>query len=160
MALPGVGRRRREDARGFPPRLPRPSRGGAGNLWFFRIAAEALPAGLEELADHISILCPWGSLLRAVLAPEVAVLRRVASVGKPSAPVEIRVNASAYRAAVGLDADDVPALYRRLQPEYARAGIALTSCQTVATDPRTSWERRVRKRRHLVVVQISGLVLK
>jgi len=137
-----------------------PSRGGAGNLWFFRIAAEALPAGLEELADHISILCPWGSLLRAVLAPEVAVLRRVASVGKPSALVEIRVNASAYRAAVGLDADDVPALYRRLQPEYARAGIALTSCQTVATDPRTSWERRVRKRRHLVVVQISGLVLK
>ncbi len=137
-----------------------PSRGGAPNLCFLRIAAEALPAGLEDLADHISILCPWGSLLRAVLVPDVPVLRGVASIGKPSALMEIRVNASAYRAAVGPDAGDATRLCRRLQPEYARAGIALTSCHTAATDPRTSWERRVRRRRHLVVVQILGLVLK
>lgn len=134
-------------------------RGGASNLWFLRIAAEALPAGLDRLADQISIVSPWGSLLRAVLVPDATVLGRIARVGKPAAKIEIRVNASACRAMRASAMDGAAGLRRRLEPEYARAGIALTSCQADTTDPRSSWERRVQQGHRLMVVEILGSVL-
>lgn len=50
-------------------RSARPGRkGGLANVVFLVAAAEALPAELHAQADEVTILFPWGSLLRAALA--------------------------------------------------------------------------------------------
>ncbi|MFN7972790.1 MAG: hypothetical protein U0166_10650 [Acidobacteriota bacterium] len=53
----------------------KPARGGAPNALFVRAAVEALPSELDGAADRLSVMLPWGSLLRAVLGPDVPVLR-------------------------------------------------------------------------------------
>lgn len=54
-------------------RAARPDRkGGLANALFLVAAAEALPAELRGRADEVTILFPWGSLLRATLAYESA----------------------------------------------------------------------------------------
>ncbi len=47
----------------------KPTRGGTANAWFICAAIETLPTGLERLADHITIVYPWGRLLHVVLDP-------------------------------------------------------------------------------------------
>ncbi len=73
----------------------KPARGGAPNAWFVRAAAEGLPAGLADLADRVTVLLPWGSLLAGVLAPEPldpAVLRGIRLVARASAALEVVVS--------------------------------------------------------------------
>lgn len=54
-------------------RAARPERkGGVANAVFLVAAAEALPDALRARADEVTILFPWGSLLRAALAREDA----------------------------------------------------------------------------------------
>ncbi len=53
----------------------KPSRGGVSNVWFIRAPVETLPAGLEHLADHITIFHPWRRLLDGILKPDSAVIR-------------------------------------------------------------------------------------
>ena len=53
----------------------KPTRGGAPNVWCIRAALEALPAALDGLVDEVHVPLPWGSLLRAVVAPAPETLR-------------------------------------------------------------------------------------
>ena len=46
----------------------KPQRGGCANALFVQAAAEAPPSELEGLADSLTVLLPWGSLLAAVTA--------------------------------------------------------------------------------------------
>src|SRR5579885_886506 len=55
----------------------KPARGGAANAMFVRAAVEALPEELTAI-DEVHVLMPWGSLLRALVLPDLAVLRSVA----------------------------------------------------------------------------------
>lgn len=45
-----------------------PDRGGTPNALFVVAAAERLPSELHGIADELTILFPWGSLLRGALA--------------------------------------------------------------------------------------------
>ena len=44
---------------------------------YVRSAVEALPAELSGVADHVTAILPWGSLLAALVRPLVPVLRSV-----------------------------------------------------------------------------------
>jgi 16S rRNA (adenine(1408)-N(1))-methyltransferase len=56
-------------------------RGGLTNALFVQAAAEALPEELFGLASSLTVLLPWGSLLRAVAAGEVDGLARLCREG-------------------------------------------------------------------------------
>ena len=52
-------------------RAARPERkGGLANAWFAVAAAEAFPAELDGRVAVLSVILPWGSLLRGVLGAE------------------------------------------------------------------------------------------
>jgi trans-aconitate methyltransferase len=64
------------------------ARGGLPNLLFGRLALERAPGALEGLADRLSVLLPWGSLLRAAAGGEPEGLRRLRGLCAPGAELE------------------------------------------------------------------------
>jgi 16S rRNA (adenine(1408)-N(1))-methyltransferase len=64
-------------------------RGGIPNLICIAEPLDILATELGEVADRISVILPWGSLLLAVGAPELVALRRIANLCVPDAAVEI-----------------------------------------------------------------------
>jgi 16S rRNA (adenine(1408)-N(1))-methyltransferase len=126
----------------------KPSRGGAPNVRFVRAAAGALPGGLDGIADEILILYPWGSLLRAVIVPDVTMLRGIARLGKPGASVHVRVNAlalgdSELAAGPGRPAQDHEDSRERLASAYKTAGLQVVRWTWEPGGPPTSWGKRL-----------------
>jgi len=141
----------------------KPARGGAPNAWFLRAMVAALPAALEGLADEVHVHLPWGSLLRAVVAPEPETLRRIARLCRSGATVCVRVNASilddpAVVARLSLPAAGKQSLEARLTAAYAAAGIQVAITQT-DLDLATSWARRLGAGRPMRVLAIDGTVI-
>lgn len=66
------------------------ARGGLPNLLFGRLALERAPGALEGLADRLSVLLPWGSLLRAAAGGEPEGLRRLRGLCAPGAELEAK----------------------------------------------------------------------
>lgn len=62
----------------------RASRRGPENALFVVAAAERLPQELRGVADELTILFPWGSLLRGTLALDDAVAGGIASLLAPA----------------------------------------------------------------------------
>jgi 16S rRNA (adenine(1408)-N(1))-methyltransferase len=136
----------------------KPARGGVNNAWFIRAAAETLPAGLDRLADHITIFYPWRRLLDGILKPDPAVIRPIGLLGKHGAQILICINESALHARTSsADPVECSALWARLRPSYAEAGIALTGCR-IATGPGTTWGDRVGQGRPGPSVVLTGVV--
>lgn len=140
----------------------KPGRGGAANAWCVRAAVEALPPALDGLADEIRVHFPWGSLLRAVLLPDVDLLRQIARVGRPGAAFHARVNASIF---------DDPHLVTRLRlPSlgnesvetkielYEAAGIRLETWSVIHDEAPTSWARRLTRGSVVRVLAFDGTI--
>jgi 16S rRNA (adenine(1408)-N(1))-methyltransferase len=129
-------------------RAARPSRkGGLPNAVFLVAALEALPDELHGQIDELTILFPWGSLLRAALALDDASLgaRSIAGLLAPeaSARVVVSVDARDRLELPVLTAADAGAIRTR----WARAGLELTAFSpTTANDVAavgSTWARRL-----------------
>jgi 16S rRNA (adenine(1408)-N(1))-methyltransferase len=62
----------------------KPAKGGAPNVLFIQAAVDDLPSELDGVANELHVHFPWGSLLRAMAAGDLAVLqnlRRICSLG-------------------------------------------------------------------------------
>lgn len=126
----------------------KPARGGAPNALFVRAAVEALPSELDGAADRLSVMLPWGSLLRAVLGPDVPVLRSLRRLCQEKAALEVVVAIDSARDAaelsrLGIDAPSAGKL-AALAGDYGRAGFALDRVEPadLAAIP-TTWARRL-----------------
>jgi len=62
------------------------------------------------LADFLTVLFPWGSLLRAVAVPQVGALEKLASLGKPGAGIRFLYGNGARRESRKVDALGLPEL--------------------------------------------------
>ena len=67
----------------------KPAKGGLGNVLFGQLPLEQAPGELIGLADSISVILPWGTLLRAVALPETESLQKLAALCKPRAKVTL-----------------------------------------------------------------------
>jgi 16S rRNA (adenine(1408)-N(1))-methyltransferase len=105
------------------------------------MALERAPGALEGLADRLTVLLPWGSLLRAVALGEVDGLSRLRHLCAPGAAVEIvfGYGDSELPAAGGLSV-------ARVVARYAEAGLEVSgtkvSAGEVAALP-TTWAKRL-----------------
>ncbi len=81
------------------------SRAAPANALYLIADARALPRALDQLATHVTINFPWGSLLSGLLAGETVLLERLAAVARPGALLELRLNAGAL-AEAGWDLAD------------------------------------------------------
>jgi 16S rRNA (adenine(1408)-N(1))-methyltransferase len=127
----------------------KPARGGVSNAIFVWASAEQLPAELADVTE-LHCLMPWGSLLRALVRPDEAVLRRVAAACRPSAPFLVTLNLHAWRPRVpevGDSAEPAPDSIGELAAAYARAGwrldIAAYLSGAQIVELGTSWTKRL-----------------
>jgi 16S rRNA (adenine(1408)-N(1))-methyltransferase len=140
----------------------KPARGGVPNAMFVRAGVEELPCELEGVAGELTVLFPWGSLLRAVAAPEAAVLAGMRRVCASGATIRIALalpleRESASFARAGLEAISEEHLRRGLVGAYAGAGFAVSVRAASAAEITpfgTSWASRLvleRQRRFFIV---------
>lgn len=141
------------------------ARGGVPNLICVAEALDTLSAELSRVADRVTVILPWGSLLRAVGTPEPVSLRHIAQLCRPEADVEIVLSYDAQRdarqalllPAGTLDESHIatlPGLYQQADLQIVTADRIsqreLAACQTTWAkrlafgQPRIVWRLRAR----------------
>ena len=104
-------------------RVARPSqRGGTSNVIFLAAAAEALPGPLAGRAGEVVVALPWGSLLRATLGPDPALIAALTALLNASGVLELLLTSAERDAAAGglvLDDGEAAVLAKR----YAAFGL-------------------------------------
>lgn len=130
----------------------KPARGGAPNAVFLTGDATAPPAELAGRASLVTVNYPWGSLLRAVGAPEPRALRAIAGLLRPGGRLVALLNLSAAEDSAYAERLELPPLdrehvERRLVPGWRDAGLERIEWRALAPgeDPphRTSWGQRL-----------------
>ena len=131
----------------------KPAKGGAPNLLLVNSAIETVPAPLHRRADAVTVLMPWGKLLRGVVRGEQDVISGLRAVAKPGAPLEISIGTSIWRDPIPLEIRDLPELTPEavessgLAARLAALGWQVTDVRLVAhTDLEaisSSWAKRL-----------------
>jgi hypothetical protein len=130
----------------------KPERGGAPNLLCLAAAAEELGCELPGAADRVSIILPWGRLLRSVVQPDLAGLRCIAALGQPGTIFDIvfsydpHIDAQAT-GPLGSLALDERYVTTQLPPVYRQAGLELVEAKRLSLaelrDYPTTWAKRL-----------------
>jgi 16S rRNA (adenine(1408)-N(1))-methyltransferase len=119
----------------------KPARGGVSNAIFARASIEALPDALDDLAARVTILFPWGTLLRAVWAPDLERLRGLRRICRADATVDVVVACSTRDASAFVGFDPEPS--ERLLDGWRAAGFSPRVVETNAETWETAWSRRL-----------------
>ena len=136
-------------------------KGGAPNAVYLRSSIENLPEELNGIANHVSVLFPWGSLLGAVLG-EKTLLEQIHKICAPHARLEVvfsfeRAKDRSELERFGLESLSDEALENRLIPAYRDAGflVQLHSLADLSEAP-TTWSRRLGQNRNRRFFKLSG----
>jgi 16S rRNA (adenine(1408)-N(1))-methyltransferase len=129
----------------------RAARAGLRNLLYVRAAVEALPQELTGVADHITVILPWGSLLAAVARPIVPILGSVRAQCQSGARLTVvlgldpeRDRAEARR--LGLADLNAAHFEGDLAAGYAAAGFTVRSVRALAAEELARWPSSWAKR--------------
>ena len=144
----------------------KPARGGVPNARF--VVADALrpPAELVGEASLVTVNYPWGSLLRAVAAPEPDGLAAVVSYLRPGGRLVALLNASAaddsaYAEKLDLPPLDAAHVERALVPGWRDAGLSEVEWRFLARgeEPphRTTWGQRLVRGSGRATLLVSGV---
>jgi 16S rRNA (adenine(1408)-N(1))-methyltransferase len=129
-------------------RAARPAaRGGLPNAMFVVAAAEFPPIDLQGVADELTIILPWGSLLRGALALDPAAAAGIASLVRPGARVRVHLSIT-ERDGLDIASLDEAAAVAGLRDRWAGHGLRLDAVRpaTLAELQATgsTWARRLR----------------
>jgi 16S rRNA (adenine(1408)-N(1))-methyltransferase len=127
------------------------ARGGIPNLICIAEPLQALATELAAAADRITVILPWGSLLRAVVAPDLVSLRHIAHLCLPDAGVEIVFSYDEQRDArlrVLLPAGGFDEAHIATLPHlYQEAGLQIVAAdrfsQRELANYQTTWAKRL-----------------
>jgi 16S rRNA (adenine(1408)-N(1))-methyltransferase len=145
----------------------KPARGGVDNAAFVVGAVERLPPELAGIAALIRINFPWGSLLRALLEPDAAVLRSIAALAAPGRRFEIVFSYHPEHDTNAFIGDPLPSLTSHyiesvLVPAYHGAGLEVADHRRLTQDEAlaipSSWGRRLLHARPRDVYYMAGSV--
>jgi 16S rRNA (adenine(1408)-N(1))-methyltransferase len=129
----------------------KPARGGLPNALCGRLSLEGAPGELAGLADGLSVLLPWGSLLRGVALPEARALAALRALCKPGAEVRVLFGYGPGADAAMIRALDLPPLdadaaASMLEARYREAGLAVIARRPSLEEVRalpTTWAKRL-----------------
>lgn len=130
----------------------KPAKGGLPNVLFVQAAVEDLPEELDGAADEIHIHFPWGSLLKAVVLGDEAVVRSLRRICAPGCLLEIVIGLDPVRDKTEVERLGLPAMnedYFRsvLIPRYEKAGFELADFGEMDAGEwsklETSWARKL-----------------
>ncbi len=138
----------------------KPAKGGASNTLFVVSAIEQLPDVFDGWADALHVGYPWGSLLRAFVAPDPEVLERIVRIAKPGAQIFVRLNQSVFDDGEYMTRLELPPFDpTRLAATLGSVGFEVESAEVLAGDvgERTTWERRLVAGSHRKTYAIRGV---
>lgn len=146
----------------------KPAKGGVKNALFVQASIEALPEELNGLATHVSILFPWGSLLKTVATPDVRVLQGLHRICRADAELRIVFGYNHRRepgvtAALGLPLLSLEYLQTMVRNHYTQAGFAIQACQlekSALRDIPTTWAQRLAYGKDREFFELRGRVIK
>jgi 16S rRNA (adenine(1408)-N(1))-methyltransferase len=127
------------------------ARGGLSNALLGRLALADAPGELAGLADSLTVLLPWGSLLEAVAVPDAGALTALRGLCKTRAELRVlfgygpRTDGAAIRAHALPPLDD-PATLGLLEGAYRAGGFAVTTRFVDRAEVRalpTTWAKRL-----------------
>jgi 16S rRNA (adenine(1408)-N(1))-methyltransferase len=128
------------------------SRERVQNAVFVLASAEKLPPDLESLADRVTAILPWGSLLRAVVEPDVETLRAIRRLCRDGASFTAIVSLDAERdrgelARLGIGASAATIGTSAFERAYRHSGFAFFGVEPMALDELraipSTWAKRV-----------------
>jgi 16S rRNA (adenine(1408)-N(1))-methyltransferase len=144
----------------------RAARGGLPNALFVRLAIDEAPAELHRLADAVTVLLPWGSLLVGVAQPQAEALERLRALCRPGARMRVILGYGqddARALGANLRSLDEPSAAAALVAAYRAAGFAVQARSVSLPEIRalsTTWAKRLafssRDRRF---VEVSGVAV-
>lgn len=130
----------------------KPSRGGIKNLICVSEPLKVLAKELINVADRLTVILPWGSLLRAVAAPEIVSLHQIASLCSEAADVEIVFSCDPQqdaheRARLGIVQLEERIICSTLPERYQQAGLAVLNAAKISQQElaiyETTWAKRL-----------------
>jgi hypothetical protein len=129
------------------------------NLHYLLGSYEFLPGPLAGVATCVSVLFPWGSLLKAIAGGEVSSLANLAALCRPGASIEFvtaidpaadagelaRLGMTGFSAEAVIDA-------------WRSAGFTRVTCERLGADHpyQTTWWRKIRQRTERAPVVIRA----
>ena len=119
----------------------KPARGGVPNAIYAHAGIETLPSELDDLATRVTILFPWGALLRAVWTPDLAALRGLRRICRRNARIDVVVAYSPRDASAFAGIEPEPS--SRLLDGWRAAGFAPRACDVDPADWETTWSRKL-----------------
>jgi len=146
----------------------KPSKGGVGNLLYLIANVENLPVEMAGIADEVTIILPWGSLLQGIVNSDPVYLRNIRSVTKEGAVLRIYLNYDVKYEPVEMERKGLPELTEEhvrtnMVPEYQNAGIRITGYRFMENEEArnipSTWTRKLgfgRARSTLLVEGIAG----
>ena len=140
-------------------------RAGLANVLYVRAAVEDLPPPLAGLADSVTIVLPWGSLLATVALPGVSLLRGIRALCQPGATLTVvlgidpdRDRSEAQRLGLASLVHHDPVSH--LSAGYRAAGFALTSVRQLRPEELalwpSTWARRLARRHSRFLCQLEA----
>jgi len=128
----------------------KPQRGGISNALFIWASIESLPPDLQRIADEITIHYPWGSLLHALVAPDLKALKSIAQLAHSRASLTILINISIfedveYCQRLGLPILTLERVKTIIVPQYHEIGIEVKHAQVLDRNIpyRTTWGQKL-----------------
>ena len=123
-----------------------PAKGGLPNVLFVVSAAEALPLQLDGTVDQLTILFPWGSLLRGALGLDRPVADTIARLMKEGGSVSMLISVTERDGVPEVPCLDEAAVGEVAQ-RHAAYGLELIGAREATavdlTATRSSWSRRL-----------------
>lgn len=119
-------------------------KGGLPNARFIVSGFEQLPDELAGFASLVTVLFPWGSLLRAASGQDAEGAARIARLVAPGGRLRLLLSAAARDATSGGVADLDPAT---VVAAYAELGLAARACRPASAEDlaaaHSTWARRL-----------------
>jgi 16S rRNA (adenine(1408)-N(1))-methyltransferase len=111
---------------------------------YVRAAVEDLPVELTGVAERITVVLPWGSLLAAMAGPSSSALPRVRALCQPAARLTVLLGIDPVRdrtecLRLGLPAIDLAYLRGPLAQAYAAAGFESVSARALTAADLAHW---------------------
>jgi len=136
-------------------------KGGVENVLFVRGATGQFPGPFAAIADRLTVLYPWGSLLRYLTLPESDALRSIRAVCKDQIPFEFLINFSVFRDPQYLERLGLPEdvhMNETLPDVYCHTGFRVEERSVFVGDPqiRTNWGRRLVRGSNRETLLIAG----
>jgi 16S rRNA (adenine(1408)-N(1))-methyltransferase len=143
----------------------RADRARLANLLYVRAAIEDLPSELTGVADQITVVLPWGSLLAAVACPSATLLRGIFGLCQRDALLTVVFGVDPVRDRTEIQRLGLPSvtdahLASRLAEGYADAGFTLTSVRPMSREEvihmPSTWARRLAHGSERNIIQLEA----